>query len=154
MSLFNTPNQQTTYRIDGYPSIPQPQQTPYQPPVVNQPQYQPPQPQQQVVTPVPGQMIQGQQMRKPSMKISVYRKGAPNPKGSTYGQVGKELSSYTELVGIIQVGDKVYFGSQHCVNHRLSWVAGVLGAKGLAIHCSQYQNSRYGSITYYIKKAK
>ena len=154
MSLFN-PNQQPTYPMNGYqPNQQQVVQTPYQPPVVNQPQYQPPQPQQQVVMPVPGQMIQGQQMRKPSMKISVYRKGAPNPKGSTYGQVGKELSSYTELVDIIQVGDKVYFGSQHCVNHRLSWVAGVLGSKGLAIHCSQYQNSRYGSITYYIKKAK
>ena len=144
MSLFN-PNQQPTYPMNGYqPNQQQVVQTPYQPPVVNQPPYQPSQPQQQVVTPVPGQMIQGQ-TRVPSMAVSVYRKGS--------GRIGEGVK-YAELIDMVQIGDKIYFGSQHCVNQRLSWVTDKLSAKGIRISCTkpEWQKSRFGSIQFYTRK--
>ena len=144
MSLFN-PNQQPTYPMNGYqPNQQQVVQTPYQPPVVNQPQYQTPQPQQQVVAPVPGQMIQGQ-TRGPSMSVAAYRKGS--------GKIGKDMK-YTDMVNQIQIGDKVYFGSQQSVYKHLPWITSALEAKGISIRVTkpEWQNGRNGSIKFYTSK--
>ena len=138
MSLFtpNQPNQVPQYQtVNTDQTItPSNHYQPYQPP----PMYQPPMGQQPVYQPQ-------SQVRRPSMSVSVYRKGV--------GKVGKDLK-YTELVQQIQVGDKVFFGSQDAINKHLPWVSRDLSERGISIFITkpEWQKGRYGSIQFYTRK--